>query len=67
MCFSTRLVPVLRLDMHLVAFLVQEAHDAEPCPPRTFNPSLWKMFRIQGNVSWACLLTKPTSPIRTLW
>jgi hypothetical protein len=25
------------------------------------------MFRIQGNVSWACLLTKPTSPIRTLW
>ena len=32
-----------------------------PRPPRTFtvpqNPSLWKMFCIQGDVSCACLLT----------
>ena len=50
------------------SFLVQEAHDAEPRPPRTFtvpqNPSLWKMFCIQGGVSCACLLTNqnPTRP-----
>jgi len=45
----------------LGSFLVQEAYDAKPRPPRTFtvlqNPSLWKMFCIQGDVSCACLLT----------